>query len=115
MHEDIFQKLLSPSYASTSKQSQILSFTTLKELEAIEMQQEEKYISNLKLQREKISEFQEILADKEKKIKELETELKFSNAKKAENEKQASEIVGLAQNLKKLEMLYNEKAVLLIN
>ena len=53
-----------------------IKFNSLKELEITEIQEEEKYISNLKIQREKIEEFHKELSSKDIRIKELEEDLK---------------------------------------
>ena len=79
-------------------------FDSLKELEQIEMREEEKYISNLKLQREKIEEFRRELSKKTQHIKDLEAELLSWHSKKAEIDNFTSEMNYLTEELKESEI-----------
>lgn len=85
------------------KKSRII-FDSLKELETIEIQEEEKYILNLKIQREKIEEFRQELAKKTNLIKGLEEELNEWKGKKAEFDNCSAEINYLSEELKESEI-----------
>jgi chromosome segregation ATPase len=81
-----------------------LVIDSLRTLEIIEIQEEEKYIFNLKFQRDKIEEFRQEMIKKNNRIKELEGELEIYTAKKTDIDKYISEISYLNKELKEREI-----------
>ncbi|OMJ69466.1 hypothetical protein SteCoe_32813 [Stentor coeruleus] len=77
---------------------------SLLELEKLEMLEQEKYISNLQFQREKIEEFAEELSKRNARISDLENELQHLKSHPFETEKYTIEITYLKQTLKSLEL-----------
>lgn len=77
---------------------------SLLELEKLEMQEQEKYISNLQFQREKIEEFVEELSKRNARISDLENEVQRLKSQPLETEKYTIEIAYLKQTLKTLEL-----------
>lgn len=84
--------------ASPSKQS-YEEFNSIKALEFREMQEEEKYIQGLRMQREKIEQFIKEVAKKDKRIKELEAQLYESKMQTGERDRMALEISRLQNEL----------------
>ena len=84
--------------------SKALVIDSLKMLEIYELQEEEKYLFSLKLQRDKIEEFRSELLNKSARITNLEAELANWQKKKLELEKSTLEVVYLTKELKEKEL-----------